>query len=505
MKNLKLKYFAVTGNSATLERVGVLGVIALAAVLRFFNLGYPKSLVFDETYYVKDAFTLTREGYERSWPDTADQAFKLGEELSYLAEPAFVVHPPLGKWLISVGMMIFGPENSFGWRFSIALFGTLTVGLLMLVAYRLFLSAKAAIAAGFLLAVDGLAVVMSRTSLLDGFLTFLVLLGFLFLLYDQDSSRRKIASLMERDTHSGVLVFRPWLMAAGVALGAAVAVKWSGLYFLAAFGLYVVFSEALLRKRLGDANWISNGVIRQGPLTFLNLVPVSLVIYVISWSGWIFTSGGYGRSWAENNSASGFLALLPDWFQSLWHYHLAALNFHVGLTTTHSYASHPITWLLGIRPTAFFYESLPAGSVGCEGESNCSSAITALGNPAIWWMATIAMLFLVYRFIRYRERLVGLVLLGAAAGYLPWFLFSSRTMFQFYAVSFQPWMILGLVLVIQLFLARQTPEATPQAKTLVRSYFVAVGVLALFFLPIYLGTWIPFWFWQAHMWLPSWV
>jgi hypothetical protein len=38
---------------------------AIAFVLRFINLGYPNKLVFDETYYAKDAYSLLKFGYER--------------------------------------------------------------------------------------------------------------------------------------------------------------------------------------------------------------------------------------------------------------------------------------------------------------------------------------------------------------------------------------------------------------------------------------------------------
>ncbi|MEY4390538.1 MAG: hypothetical protein RLZZ400_281, partial [Actinomycetota bacterium] len=44
------------------ERVGLALVVALGAVLRLWDLGYPHKLVFDETYYVKDAYTLSKLG-----------------------------------------------------------------------------------------------------------------------------------------------------------------------------------------------------------------------------------------------------------------------------------------------------------------------------------------------------------------------------------------------------------------------------------------------------------
>ncbi|MEN9753305.1 MAG: hypothetical protein RL670_996, partial [Actinomycetota bacterium] len=97
-------------------------VLLLAEILRLWNLANPHALVFDETYYVKDAYTLSQAGVELAWPEKADELFVSGKVDSYRDnEPAFVVHPPLGKWLISLGMSIFGATSSFGWRFTAAL------------------------------------------------------------------------------------------------------------------------------------------------------------------------------------------------------------------------------------------------------------------------------------------------------------------------------------------------------------------------------------------------
>lgn len=76
---------------------GPLAVTLLAAVLRLWNLGNPQTLVFDETYYVKDAWTLLHLGYESGWPKEPNPAFEAGRVDGFLTDPAFVVHPPLGK------------------------------------------------------------------------------------------------------------------------------------------------------------------------------------------------------------------------------------------------------------------------------------------------------------------------------------------------------------------------------------------------------------------------
>jgi dolichyl-phosphate-mannose-protein mannosyltransferase len=488
----------------TVEAIGIALVMLIASLTRLWNLGFPAKLVFDETYYVKDALTLSVEGHEKSWPDGANSLFENGQLFGYLSDAAFVVHPPLGKWLIASGMWLVGPEQSAGWRLSTALLGIATVALLMLVAHRLFKSVALSIAAGLLLAVDGLAITMSRTALLDASLTFFLLLGFFFFLVDQEKSRVQIARAIKQSTNS-VLWFRPWLILTGVALGLASSIKWSGLYLLAGIGIYVVVSETLLRKNSEEKNWLTNGVLFQGVYSFVALVPIAVVSYLLTWLGWILGSTGYVRNWAPENSLPGIFGALPSWMQSLWHYHEMIYRFHVNLSTAHSYEAHPIGWLIGLRPTAFFYDSYLFGEGGCEIEVGCSSAITALGNPLIWVGSTIAVVYLIYRYARRRERVIGLTLLGTASLYLPWLVLSERTVFQFYSVSFQPWMILGLVFALRQLRRRISSRNKRLASSVVAGFFATTLALSVFFLPVNTGVFLPYELWQLRMWLPSWI
>ena len=493
-----------TVQRSIVEVAGFVSVMVIAALTRLWNLGYPAKLVFDETYYVKDALTLSLEGHEKSWPDGADAAFQSGDVLGYLSQAAFVVHPPLGKWLIASGIWLTGADESTGWRLSTALLGIATVALLMLVAFKLFRSVPVAILAGFSLAIDGLAITLSRTALLDTSLTFFLLLGFWFFLIDQQISRVKITRAIEGSRNS-ILRFRPWLVLTGVALGAASSIKWSGLYLLAGIGLYVVISESLLRKNSGESNWPRKGLFLQGAFSFLSLVPVAVATYLLTWMGWILGSGGYLRNWAIENPATGMFALLPDWMLSLWRYHEMIYRFHVNLTSEHAYEANPLGWLVGLRPTAFFYESYQAGTNGCEIASDCSSAITALGNPFIWISSTAALIYIIYRYARHRERVLGLVLLGTASLYLPWIILSERTVFQFYVVSFQPWLILGLVLAIQQLRRKLLPKSKTLANATTLGFVALTFGAFLFFLPVNTGMYLPFELWQLRMWLPSWI
>ncbi|TFB54454.1 phospholipid carrier-dependent glycosyltransferase [Cryobacterium sp. Sr3] len=483
---------------------GPLAVTLLAAVLRLWNLGVPHGLVFDETFYVKDAWTLNNLGYESTWPEGADALFAAGQTDVFLSDPSFVVHPPLGKWLIALGMAVVGPEHSWGWRIATALIGVLAVVLLMLIAKKLFGSTVLAVIAGFLFAIDGNAIVMSRVALLDNSVMFFALLGFGAVLLDRDRHATRLSARLVQAREAGrepgwgpTLWRRPWLLAAGLAFGLACSVKWSGIYFLAAFGVYLVLVDALARRRAGLPFWFSAAVLKQAPATFLLIVPVAVATYLASWTGWFVTRGGYYRDWATTPDAAwtGALAWIPDSVQSFWHYQVAAYTYHVGLSTPHPYQANPLTWLFMSRPTSMYYRGSALGENGCD-VATCSEAITGIANPMIWWAATAAAFYLVYRLARYREWQVGLILMGLVAGYLPWLMYLNRTVFQFYTIAFEPYLLLGLTFVIGVLL--------PRARWVVLGFLVAAALLSAYFYPLWTGIQTPFTFWQLHIWLPSW-
>ena len=65
---------------------GAMALFGLALVLRLWGLGSIDELIFDETYYVKDGYTITQQGVEMAWPDEPDAAFEAGDVDSYEAD-----------------------------------------------------------------------------------------------------------------------------------------------------------------------------------------------------------------------------------------------------------------------------------------------------------------------------------------------------------------------------------------------------------------------------------
>ncbi len=114
----------------------------LAALLRLPGLGRPHALVFDETYYAKDGLALLLFGHEREAKKNANETLLAlnGSDLESAAtifkdSASYVVHPPLGKWVIAAGEKVFGPDP-FGWRIGVAILGILSVVLLALIERR---------------------------------------------------------------------------------------------------------------------------------------------------------------------------------------------------------------------------------------------------------------------------------------------------------------------------------------------------------------------------------
>ncbi|WP_326732186.1 dolichyl-phosphate-mannose--protein mannosyltransferase [Streptomyces phaeochromogenes] len=497
--------------------IGPVLVAVLAGAIRFWHLGRPRSVAFDETYYAKDAWALLKLGYEGTWPDRkiADPQILADPQVIPLSDTGtFVAHPPMGKWVIALGEWMFG-LNPFGWRFMTAVLGTLSVLMLCRIGRRLFRSTALGCLAGLLLAVDGLHFVMSRIALLDLVVMFFVLAAFGCLLVDRDRARARLAEALPVDAdgfagphqhtgeHAGMGV-RPWRIAAGAMLGLAAASKWNGLYVLAFFMVMTVLWDVASRRVAGARRPYLSVLRKDLRWSVLSLAPVALVTYLTTWTGWFLSDKGYGRHWADGRG--GPWSWVPASLRSLWHYEHGVYEFNVGLDSWHRYESNPWSWLVLGRPVAYSYETDFAQD-GCRTASGCSQAVLALGTPLLWWSACFALLYLLYRWALRRDWRAGAVLCAVGAGYLPWFLYQDRTIFSFYAVVFVPYLCLAVAMLVGAMLG---PPGSSERRRAVGAMSAGVLVLLIlwnfiYFFPIYTGATIPYPNWHSRMWLDTWI
>ncbi|UYQ62588.1 dolichyl-phosphate-mannose--protein mannosyltransferase [Streptomyces peucetius] len=501
---------------------GPLLVAMVAGVLRFWNLGRPHAVIFDETYYAKDAWALINQGYEGSWPKDIDKSILADPSaVTIPTDPGYVVHPPVGKWVIGLGEKMFD-FTPFGWRFMVAVLGTLSVLMLCRIGRRLFRSTFLGCLAGLLLAVDGLHFVMSRTALLDLVLMFFVLAAFGALVVDRDRARLRLAAALPADDDGTLrpdarvaetlrLGWRPWRLTAGVMLGLAAGTKWNGLFILAAFGLMTVLWDVGARRAAGAVQPYLAVLKKDLVPAFVSTVPVAFVTYMASWTGWLVTDKGYYRNWASTGGGkdSDWSWLFPDWWRSFWHYENQVFDFHVGLTSGHTYESNAWSWLVLGRPVSYYYEDPKPGVDGCPKDAvdKCASEVLALGTPLLWWAACFAICYIAWRWLFRRDWRAGAILCAILAGWLPWLHYQERTIFLFYAVVFVPFLCLAVAMMIGAILG---PPGSDERRRAIGG--IGAGVLVLliiwnfiYFWPIYTGTPIPVDEWRNRMWLDTWV
>ncbi|MFI1101072.1 dolichyl-phosphate-mannose--protein mannosyltransferase [Streptomyces melanogenes] len=516
---------------------GPLLVTLVAGVLRFWKLGSPDAVIFDETYYAKDAWALINRGYEGAWPKDVDKSIiKDPSSVPIPTDPGYVVHPPVGKYLIGIGEKWFD-FTPFGWRFVMAVLGTLSVLMLCRIGRRLFRSTFLGCLAGLLLAVDGLHFVMSRMALLDLVVMFFVLAAFGCLLIDRDRARARLAAALPESEDGDLrpdatvaeglrLGLRPWRIAAGVMLGLAAGTKWNGLYVLVFFCVMTVLWDAGARRTAGAVRPY-RAVLRKDVLpAFVSTVPVALATYLASWTGWFMTDKGYFRDWAHGRDGLspdhvklpllGKVSLpqfdmswMPESLRSLWHYEAEVYSFHVNLHDKHTYQSNPWSWIVLGRPVSYFYESPSPGTDGCPSDTSgkCAREVLALGTPLLWWAACFAILYVLWRWVFRRDWRAGAIVCGIAAGWLPWLLYQDRTIFFFYAVVFVPFLCLAVAMMIGAILG---PPGSDERRRAIGA--IGAGVLVLlivwnfiYFWPLYTGTAIPLDSWRNRMWLDTWV
>ncbi|MGI8537119.1 MAG: dolichyl-phosphate-mannose--protein mannosyltransferase, partial [Mycobacteriales bacterium] len=422
----------------------------LAGVLRLVRLDIPAGRIFDEVYYACDAQNLLRFGVEVATVGNSDEDPNAGMRCTPTGEAGFVVHPPLGKWAIALGIKVFG-ANEFGWRIAAAVAGTLMVVVLVRVTRRMTGSTVLGCLAGLLLAVDGLHFVQSRVAMLDVFLAAAVLAAFACLVADRDAVRRRLAVTGDEElTGWGPrLGLRPWRLAAGVCLGAGLATKWSAVYYVAVLVLLAFAWEVGARRTAGVRAPVRSTLRRSVPGLLAVLLVLPAALYVLSWAGWFLSDDGWDRQWAATHPAGSLTGLLPDALRSWGQYHWEILGFHNGLSTPHPYQSHPAGWLLLARPVSYYYpQGVGPGDYGCD-VAACSREVLALGTPAIWWAVIPLLVALLWLWAAKRDWRAGAGLALVLTAIVPWVRddLDGRTMFLFYALPAVPFMCLGLALV----------------------------------------------------------
>jgi hypothetical protein len=182
----------------------------------------------------------------------------------------------------------------------------------------------------------------------------------------------------------------------------------------------------------------------------LCLLVIPVVLYIVLYIPW-------AMPWQPQTADTGRLPAIACWHvapdpntpnatictdawpaghtgQTLWDLTISMYNYHNDLRASHAASSPWWAWPMDLKPVWF-------ESIGYANDQG--SMIYDGGNPALWWMAIVAMAFLCWQ--AFKRRSLGLALI-AVAFFWQWLSWAriDRASFQYHFYTALPFFLLGL-------------------------------------------------------------
>jgi dolichyl-phosphate-mannose--protein O-mannosyl transferase len=398
-----------------LQRICV-GAVLFAATLalRGWELGRPGTFVYDEIFYANDAVDLLVRGVEST---------RVG-------------HPPLGKWLIGLGVLV-GGFSPTGWRLASLVAGAFVVVLVFACVVRLTSSTWLGISAACLVLSDGIAHEMGRYAFLDGFVSMFTtaLMAMLVLSWDRPPSHR-------------------WALILGLLCGAALATKWSAAPLVV---LVVVVAAERTRRARGARFALVSAALLLGS---------AVGVFVLTYSPWLLTGARTGNCTvpACRGTVIERIVRLPSVQRDM-------LESDALMSRSNPLLRPGWEWALQLHAMPIFREPCRgAGDHVCGSTRHGAVVVTLQGNRVLWlsvWPAAGAWLAWGRRKSK-RPALVLLSFASAVALWLPWLVL--RNSFLYYAAPMVP--------ALAVFLMASLADSLP--RRVVPLVATAIAVAAIF-------------------------
>jgi dolichyl-phosphate-mannose-protein mannosyltransferase len=390
-------------------------------------------------------------------------------------EPYESTHPPLGKILISLGILVFG-MNPFGWRIMGTLFGAAMIPVMYTFGKKLFAERIYAFIAAFLMMFDFMHFAQTRIATIDVYATFFVILMFYYM-YDYYINKSYLLGFRQS--------LKPLLLS-GLFFGLGAASKWIALYgaaglallfFLAKYNEYKDYLGAAAGKKTRKLPWVRDFIPLYINRTILYcllfFIVIPGIIYLLSYIPFMLVPGP-GHE-----------------LRNVFGYQTHMYNYHKNLTAGHSFSSQWWQWPVMSKPIWFY-----SGSDMVPGRV---STIVSMGNPAVWWAGIPAVIASIAAALKKRDKSMIVIFTAIAAQYLPWVLV-PRISFIYHFFSIIPFIILSIVYAI-----RNMLEKHPGAVYLVYAYLGVVAGLFVMFYPALSGMEVSGSYIQSLRWFRSWI
>ncbi len=405
------------------------------------------STLFDEPETVPQSFSYLNSSY-------FDEIYHVRTAYEHMEaqEPYEISHPPLGKLIISIGISIFG-LNPFGWRFMGTLVGILMLPLIYLLTKRMFGGVAVPTAVSFLMATDFMHFAQTRIATIDSYSVFFILLMYLFMYIYLQSDRRGGGWMLP-------------LGLSGLFFGMGAASKWTCIYAGAGLGLLWLIDriercfEAKKAERLPEY-WAET---RKNVLFCLGaFVLVPCIIYYLSY--WCYGTAR-GMSGISMLFSREYLDIVLDNQKYM-------LSYHSGVNATHPYSSRWWQWMANLRPILYYLD---------YGYDGTKSTIGAMMNPLVCWAGLGAMIVMLWRWIKDKDKTARFIFLGYMAQLLPW-VFVSRITFAYHYFPASAFLLLALG-----YILNDIRRRNPAWKRSMVSLCTVSAVLFIAFYPVLSGA-----------------
>jgi dolichyl-phosphate-mannose-protein mannosyltransferase len=423
---------------------------------------------------------------------------RTAQEHLKLEEPYEWTHPPLGKLIIALGIVVFG-MNPFGWRIFGLLAAAAMIPLIFLLGKRLFKSSVAGIIAAFLLTFDFMHFSLARLATGEIYLFLFSLLMFYFA-FDYFSKREGGAGDSEGGRRMGASTS---LFLSVIFFGLGFAVKWIALFGFAAVLILVVVSNVRNKKPiLSDSTIILVGLF------------VSAAIYIATYIPYMLSGEGHGLidihrlplyiGYLAEYLSSGTLSSTPLNSLTVFDLQLRMFGYHAGIAATHPFSSPWWSWPLMLKPL-WMYSNTLDGMV---------STIVLMGNPALWWGSIPVLILIGAKVVATRIKKTGdehnfvflFILIPFLLQWLPYALI-TRILFIYHFVANVPFMIFAVTYWLHLPFEKKWSSKKRGLffKCMVIAFLILTASLFFLFYPVISGYPVTYEYKESLRWLSGWT
>lgn len=368
------------------------------------EISYLNSTYFDEIYFARTAYD-----------------YKVGIEAYEW------VHPPLGKMLQAIPVLLFNNFSPFFYRLMGNIAGIIMIYVMYLFGKLLFQTRKWSIVAALLMFLDTFHFTQTRIGTVDSFLVLFIMLA-LYFMY------RYVLIADNKKT----------LFLSGLFFSLSIMVKWTG--FLAGLALAIIYFSSQIQKRKPLKETFLYGT------CFFVIIPLILYfgIYLIYPNNQV----------TYTNSPKAVITQTSKMYE-----------YHSTLEAEHAFSSPWYSWPISYRPVWYYtknYSNITKGT------------IIAVGNVVIWWMGILSFFIGIYLLIKKKDKSVFLLLTTILSLWLP-YIFIGRVMFLYHFFPVLPFLMLLIIVSLKKF------EEKTSITYITPVYLLAVLAFFLIYYPVISG------------------